>query len=144
VVACFGQRRYELARVYDCTASAATGDNLNSIGRGVVSSQRRQRDAFTGQTSTNWVGGTHNLVLFRGAITLSDQASPRQLLLSREERFLQRAGRLNDADDRRYMSWHDSAIGTIASPGYRTGVNFVSAVISVPTPGGGAERGEGL
>ena len=115
-------------------APGATG--VNNIQRGVAS----------GQTSfalapTTHVAGVDNLVIFRGAITLSDALDTRTLVLNSSDAFLKRTGGTTSTDDRRYMTWQTS---NVDAGSYRTGVTFVPATITlIPTPATAALLGLG-
>jgi hypothetical protein len=113
------------------TAADATAANLNAINRGVISNQQSRINPVTGATNTFHVGGTQNLVLFRGSITLSDLADARTLTLSSAAGAQQRVGAVNNADDTRYMSWQT---GDFDSGNYRVGFTISDATISVIVP----------
>ncbi|HLP85101.1 MAG TPA: hypothetical protein VK157_12190, partial [Phycisphaerales bacterium] len=109
----------------------ATAANLNSINRGVISNQM-QRLFPVGFSNTNWVAGTQNLVVFRGAIQLSELTDARTIALSSAAGSQQRTGAVNSADDTRYMSWQISEFGTTI----RVGVEVIPGSITViPSPG---------
>lgn len=114
------------------TAADATATNINNINRGVASTQTAAINVVTGQANTFHVAGTQNLVIFRGALLLSDQSDARVIALSTAAGTQQRVGGVGDADDRRFMLWQTSPTdnGT-----WRTGVALESASIHViPTP----------
>jgi hypothetical protein len=114
------------------TAADATATNLNNINRGVASTQQAAVNVLTGQANTFHIAGTQNLVIFRGALLLSDQASPRVIELATAAGTQQRVGGFNNADDARFMSWQTSATD---NGSWRVGVTLESASINViPTP----------
>ncbi len=114
------------------TAADATATNINNINRGIASTQLAAINGATGQVNTFHTAGTQNLVIFRGALLLSDQSDARVVELSTAAGTQQRAGGVGDADDRRFMLWQTAPTdnGT-----WRTGVVLESASINViPTP----------
>ncbi|HLP83928.1 MAG TPA: hypothetical protein VK157_06220 [Phycisphaerales bacterium] len=115
------------------TAADATAANLNAINRGVFSSQQSAVNPITLAANTFHSAGTQNLVIFRGALILSDQADPRAIELSTAAGTQQRIGAVADVDDRRYMTWQTSSTD---SGSWRSGVVLESATINViPSPG---------
>lgn len=115
------------------SASEATATDVNRIARGVIAAQLSQFRVGDGAPNTNFVGGVHDIVVFRHAITLSDLDVARTMELSIVEGSLQRAGSVNSGDDRRFIAWHEQVIADIGS--FRTSVAIVPATIVIPTPG---------
>ena len=113
------------------SAAQATTANLNLIARGVVAGQASRINAVTGQVNTFYAGGTSNLVVFRGALNLSDSTAERTLTLSSAAGSQDRVGAANNADDNRFANWFTSDFGG----SFRSGVVVSSASIVVPTPG---------
>jgi len=113
------------------SAAQATTANLNNIARGVVAGQASRINATTGLTNAFYVGGTSNLVVFRGALNLSDSTAERTLTLSSADGSQDRVGAANNADDTRFANWFTSDFGG----SFRSGVVVSSASIVVPTPG---------
>jgi hypothetical protein len=113
------------------SAAQATTANLNLIARGVVAGQASRINAVTGLVNTFYAGGTSNLVVFRGALNLSDSTAERTLTLSSAAGSQDRVGAANSADDNRFANWFTSDFGG----SFRSGVVVSSASIVVPTPG---------
>lgn len=110
----------------------ATAANLNNINRGVLSNQMSLVNPVGGSNSS-WVSGTQNLVVFRGAIQLSELTDGRTIELSSAAGSQQRFGWVGSADDTRYMSWQ---IGFFDSGSWRVGVEVIPGSITViPSPG---------
>jgi hypothetical protein len=113
------------------TVAHATAANLNAINRGVQANQV-SRASPIGLPNTWHVLGTQQLVIFRGALQLSDLADARSLELSSAAGSLQRVGGVNSADDTRFMSWQNSFTDTGS---WRVGVQTLPATITViPAP----------
>lgn len=122
------------------TAADATATNLNNINRGVFANQAAQTNPVTGLVNTFHVAGTQNLVVFRGAITLSTDTDLRTLVLSSAAGTQQRVGATNSADDTRFMTWQTGNFGTTI----QTGVLITDASIAIiPTPATAALLGLG-
>ena len=113
------------------SAAQATTANLNNIARGVVAGQASRINPVTGGVNAFYVGGTSNLVVFRGALNLSDSTAERTLTLSSVAGSQDRVGAANNADDTRFANWLTSDFGG----SFRSGVVVSSASIVVPTPG---------
>jgi len=94
-------------------------------------------------TSTWFLGGTQDLVLFRQSLTLSDATDLRTISLTSEAATLFRAGGGAGTDDTRFM--RSAAAGEGGSTAtIRNGVEYVAGVINVvPTPGAVALLGLG-
>jgi hypothetical protein len=94
-------------------------------------------------TSTWFVTGTQNLVIFRQAIVLSGAEDLREIVINSEAATLQRAGGGAGTDDTRFMTWARAGeSGPIAT--LRVGVEYVAGRINVvPTPGAVALLGLG-
>lgn len=94
-------------------------------------------------TSTWFLGGTSELVLFRQALVLSDNEDARQVCITSEAATLFRAGGGAGADDLRFM--RSAAAGEGGSNAtIRNGVEYIAACINVvPTPGAVALLGLG-
>jgi hypothetical protein len=123
------------------TAADATATNLNNINRSVFSNQQAAINPATNLPNTFHVAGTQNLVIFRGAITLSDSTDLRTLSLNTAAGTLQRFGGVNNADDLRYMAWQ---VAPTDSNSYRVGITVEGASITViPTPATAALLGLG-
>lgn len=109
----------------------ATPANLNNINRGIISNQTSRFQPI-GFSNTNWVTGTQNLVVFRGAIQLSELTDARTIALSSAAGSQQRIGAVNSANDTRYMSWYIDEFGSTI----RVGVEVIPGSITViPSPG---------
>ncbi len=113
-------------------AAGATVDNLNAINRGVLSNQQAAINPFTSAFNTFHVAGTQNLVLFRGAFTMSATFDRGGGILTIAPGSQARAGGLGSEDDTRYISWQTSStdIGS-----WRTGFTVEGVSFIVPTPG---------
>jgi hypothetical protein len=111
------------------TTALATVNNINAIKRGVQSSQQANVNAITGLTNTFWVGGTQNIVVFRGAFTLGDSTLTRTIT-SRID-FLDRDGGANNADDDRFVNWQN---GTFDLGAVKTGLTYEAATVIIPSP----------
>ncbi|HLP83927.1 MAG TPA: hypothetical protein VK157_06215 [Phycisphaerales bacterium] len=108
-----------------------TATDLNNLNRGVSSNQQGAVNPITGAANTAHILGTQNLVIFRGALLLSDQQSPRQISLTTAPGSL--PWMTNGAEDLRYVRWQTS---TTDSGSYNAGVVLESAAINViPSPG---------
>lgn len=117
------------------TGASATVAALNSISRGVISNQGSWFNPITGALNTSWMGGRSNLVVFRGAVQLSN--SPGSVSFSIADGSLGRIGGVGSSDDRRYMSWQ---VGGYDSGSWRVGVTVVPATVTIrsfliPAPG---------
>ncbi|HLP83931.1 MAG TPA: hypothetical protein VK157_06235 [Phycisphaerales bacterium] len=108
------------------TGASATAAALNSINRGVISNQLSSRNPITGAFNTHWMGGVTNLVVFRGAVQLSDL--PGSVSFSIADGSLMRLGGAGSADDRRYMSWQ---IGIYDNGSWRVGVTVAPATVTI-------------
>ena len=109
----------------------ATATALNSINRGVASNQSAAVNPITGLANSAHIAGTQNLVIFRGALLLSDAEDLRTIALSIAPGSLPRSGGINSPDDERSMSWQASQFGT----DIRTQVAFTDAsIVVVPSP----------
>ncbi|HLP84383.1 MAG TPA: hypothetical protein VK157_08535 [Phycisphaerales bacterium] len=109
------------------SAAEATTTALRNITRGVVVSQLSAVNPATGTVNTFYVNGSQNLVIFRGALLLSDSVALRTITISNAEGSLLRMGGTSSADDRRYFDWHTSQFGG----SQRTGVVVSDATITV-------------
>ena len=108
----------------------ATATALNSINRGVASGQSAAVNPVTGLANTFHITGTQNLVIFRGALLLSDAQDLRTIALSIAPGSLPRSGGINSPDERS-MGWQTSQFGT----DIRTQVAFTDAsIVVVPSP----------
>jgi hypothetical protein len=112
-----------------------TSDGLRVI-RGVPATQHQY--LVSGLPHPYFVAGTQDIVLLRQAVTLSSDAGARSLEISTGEWSMLRAGAAGSSDNRRYMTWFDSAVSFSSS--YRSAVEFTSAAIHVipPIPAPGA------
>lgn len=117
--------------------TTTTADNINRILRGISAQQQSQA-----LNSTFHVQGTSGLVIFRQAITLSDDPAVRTLQFSSFIESARRVGGTTSTDDTRYMTWQT---GAADSGTHRTGVTYVPANINViiPTPASAALMGLG-
>lgn len=116
--------------------TATTADNINRILRGISSQQQSQA-----LNSTFHVVGTQGLVIFRQALTLSDDPAVRTVQFSSFIESARRVGGTTSTDDTRYMTWQT---GNADSGSHRTGVTYVPANINViPTPASAALLGLG-
>jgi hypothetical protein len=114
------------------TSATASQAALNNISRGVIANQFPRLNSATGIENTRFVGGTQNLVVFRGAFQLSDLVNPRTIVISSAPGSQDRVGGLGDADDTRFMNWFTNDFGG----SFRSGVVVSDAVITVvPMPG---------
>ena len=113
------------------SAAQATTANLNNIARGVVAGQASEFNAVTGLANTFYVGGRTNLVVFRGALLLSDATAERTIAISSAAGSQDRAGAANNANDDRFATWFTSSFGGA----FRSGVVVSGASIVIPTPG---------
>ncbi|MFN5946411.1 MAG: hypothetical protein ACK5P8_02330 [Phycisphaerae bacterium] len=112
-------------------AAQATGTNLNNIARGIPLTQTPAINAASGAINTFYIAGTQNLVVFRGALILSDSIDLRIITLSNAEGSALRVGGLNNADDTRYFDWHTSVVGG----SLRSSVVVSEAIIGIiPSP----------
>ena len=104
---------------------------LNTINRGVASNQAAAVNPVTGLANSLHIAGTQNLVIFRGALLLSDAQDLRTIALSIAPGSLPRSGGINSPDDERSMSWQTSQFGTTI----RTQVAIADAsIVVVPSP----------
>ena len=110
--------------------------NINRILRGISSQQQSQSLA-----PAFHVAGTSGLVIFRQALTLSDDPAARAIQFSSFIESARRVGGTTSTDDTRYMSWQT---GAADSGSHRTGVAYVPATINVvPSPASAALLGLG-
>lgn len=94
-------------------------------------------------TSTWFLGGTTDLVLFRQSLTLSDATDARQICITSEAATLFRAGGSAGTDDTRYMRSAAAGEGG-ATATIRNGVEYMAGCINVvPAPGAVALLGLG-
>lgn len=115
------------------TLSAPTAAELNMIARGVVSSQASLLNPVGTPPNPFYISGTQNLVVFRGALLLSDLNDIRTITLSSAPGSQDRAGFIGSPDDARFMTWQTSAFGG----SYRTGVVISDArIVVIPAPPG--------
>ncbi|HLP84385.1 MAG TPA: hypothetical protein VK157_08545 [Phycisphaerales bacterium] len=115
------------------TLSAPTAAELNMIARGVVSSQASLLNPIGTPPNPFHISGTQNLVVFRGALLLSDLTDVRTITLSSAPGSQDRASAVGGTDDARFMTWQTSAFGG----SYRTGVVVSDAsIVVVPNPSG--------
>jgi hypothetical protein len=113
-------------------AAGATVVNLNAINRGVLSNQQSVINPITNAINTFHVAGTQNLVLFRGAFTMSATFDRGGGIFTIAPGSQARVGGLGSADDTRYISWQTSATDTGS---WRTGFTVQGASFIVPSPG---------
>lgn len=113
------------------SAAQATTANLNNIARGVVAGQASEINPITGAVNTFFVGGRTDLVIFRGAMLLSDSTAERTMVISSAAGSQDRVGAANSADDTRFATWQTSSFGG----SFRSGVVVNNASIVIPTPG---------
>ncbi len=83
------------------------------------------------ETSTWFVAGTQDLVLFRQAFIASDDTAFRQVSIFSEAATLFRTGGSTGTDDTRYMRWNGDPV---TMPLVRTGVEYVPATIQINFP----------
>jgi len=104
-----------------------TSTEINRILRGVSS----------GGSPIDGIHGTTDLVVFRQALRLSDNAASRAVSISTFVESFRRVGGTTSSDDRRYFEWRT---GPADSGSHRTSVTIVPATIwvNVPAPGGAA------
>ncbi len=122
------------------SGAQATGANLNNISRGVAITQQPNFNAGTGVENTFYVTGTQNLVVFRGALLLSDSTDLRTITLTNTAGSLLRAGGVNSADDNRFFDWHTNQFGG----SLRSAAAVAEGAINVvPTPASVALLGLG-
>ncbi len=94
-------------------------------------------------SSTWFLAGTQNLVLFRQSLTLSDNTDLRQICLTSEAATLFRAGGGAGTDDLRFMRSAGPGEGS-SNASIRNGVEYIAGCINVvPTPGAVALLGLG-
>jgi hypothetical protein len=115
--------------------TSVTAVQLNNIARGVAANQNGPFIFNPAPEShfpnTLWVPGTQRLVIFRGAITLSNETAGRDMVISSAEGSLNRVGGTTADRDQRFMSWiNDIKGGTL-----RTSVDVIPAQIFIPSPG---------
>lgn len=111
----------------------ATADALNAINRGVISNQQAWVNPITGLTNTSHVSGTQNLVLFRGAFSISGSFDrPALVTLSIAPGSQARVGGIGNADDTRFITWQTNSFD---AGSWRTGFTVQDATIFIPTPG---------
>lgn len=85
-------------------------------------------------TSTWFVSGTQNIVLFRQAFIMSsDPEVPRFITFNSEAATLQRVGGGSGTDDTRFMTWARAGEGG-STASIRVGVQYVPAFIFIPSP----------
>lgn len=121
-------------------AAQATGTALNNISRGVAITQQPQTNAASGAVNTFYTNGTQNVVVFRGALLLSDSTDLRTITLGNAAGSNTRQGGTNSADDFRYFEWHTNAFGGV----FRSAVSVAEGAINVvPTPASVALLGLG-
>jgi hypothetical protein len=77
--------------------------------RGIQSGQHANVNAITGMTNTFWQRGTQNLVIFRGALTLSDDARARTVVLGTTERSFDRDAGQPCPIDTSFARWQNGA-----------------------------------
>jgi hypothetical protein len=122
------------------TGASATAAALNNISRGVAITQQGNFNAGTGAENTFYVTGTQNLVVFRGALLLSDSTDLRTITLTNTAGSLLRAGGVNSADDNRFFDWHTNQFGG----SLRSAAAVAEGAINVvPTPASVALLGLG-
>lgn len=122
------------------SAAQATGTAINNISRGVAITQFAQTNAATGAVNTFYVAGSQNVVVFRGALLLSDSTDLRTITLGNVAGSFLRAGGTNSADDARYFDWHFNAFGG----SFRSSAVVAEGAINViPTPASVALLGLG-
>lgn len=109
--------------------------NINNINRGVFANQQARVNPVTGLTNTFHVGGTQDLVVFRGAFIASGDTAMREVIMSIPPYTLQRLGAVNSVDDTRFVTWQTNDFGATI----RTGFTIDDAVIrlNIPAPGAG-------
>jgi hypothetical protein len=78
------------------------------------------------------VAGTQNLVLFRGAFTLTTWPERLGGSITIAPGSQARAGGLGSADDTRYISWQTNSF---QAGSWRTGYTVQGISFSLPTPG---------
>lgn len=123
--------------VYPMSSAQATAANINNFKRSVSANQ-----LSANSIGTNHTPGRTGLIVFRGAIIISDDVNLRTMTISSDVAFAQRIGGAGSGDDTRYMTWQ---VGANDNGSYRTGVEFHDATINinVPTPASMALMGLG-
>lgn len=124
--------------IFPVSAAQATAANINNIKRGVSANQ--QAAIVGGNPNTFHTPGTQGVVIFRGALLLSGDTAVREIVMTSEARFLDRDGGAANGDDDRFMTWQTSS-GDNGS--LKTGVEFIPATISIPSPASIALMGLG-
>jgi hypothetical protein len=111
----------------------ATVDALNAINRGVISNQQATFNPITNAINTFHVGGTQNIVVFRGASQISGSIDGlRGMTITIAPGSQARAGGLGSGDDTRFISWQTNVVD---NGSWRTGFTVESASFMIPTPG---------
>ena len=109
----------------------ATAPNLNNINRGIFANQTGITNPVGGNNTLH-VSGTQNLIIFRGALQLSDLATARTIDLSSAAGTQQRIGAVNSPNDTRFMTWQINNFGTTTQVGVQT-LPATIQVIPAPT-----------
>ncbi len=109
----------------------STATELNSINRSIQANQTAALNAVLGVPNTFHVGGTQNLVVFRGALLLSTDLRSDNITLGVAAGTQQRVGGVNTSDDTRFISWQN---GITDNGTWRTGFTINSATIVIPAP----------
>jgi hypothetical protein len=115
------------------SAEQATPTELNGVTRGVIANQASRVNATGSLPTTWWLGGTQDIIVFRGAMQLSNDAGVREMIVSSAAGSQDRVGNMpGSANDQRFMNWMTSDFGGT----YRTEVVVHDARIQVvPSPG---------
>ncbi len=108
----------------------ATAPNLNNINRGIFANQTGITNPVGGNNTLH-VSGTQNLIIFRGALQLSDLATARTIDLSSAAGTQQRIGAVNSPNDTRFMTWQINNFGTTTQVGVQT---LPATIQVVPAP----------
>jgi hypothetical protein len=109
----------------------ATATELNYINRGIQANQVAAISPITLLPNTFHVGGTQNLVVFRGALLLSTDLRSDNITLGIAAGTQQRLGAISSGDDTRFISWQT---GITDNGSWRTGFTINSATIVIPAP----------
>lgn len=114
-------------------AGTATATTINTVLRGVSASQSSRINPVTGTINTNFLAGTQDMVVFRGALLLANNEDVRTIVINNAEGSLLRASSVNGLDDRRYVSWFTNEAG--ATIRTSTAIESATIFVNVPAPG---------
>ncbi len=109
----------------------ATSTNLNNINRGIYANQQALQVPLSIPPNPFHVAGTQNLVIFRGALQLSDLSTARTIHLDSAAGTQQRIGGANSPDDTRFMFWQINIFGSTTQVGVET---LPASIQVIPAP----------